>query len=402
MRFWLAMYLFFSTLPGFWQPPPAPAQVIFSDLSVTFRFGEQAAFQAKISPVGAAQEVFLFLQPEGEPTRSEKVTLAENGDLLFNYNLLQKPVRPFAPVEYWFRATIPGQDSVQSVHQFFNYEDNRFTWQSLTDGNYQVRWIQGDLPFGQAVLDASKAGLRSAASYLNYQLVKPLRIYVYPRDSDLQSAMQLGQKPWVAGHASPDLGVILVSIPAGPEQQLELERQIPHEIMHVLTYQSIGASYDRLPAWFLEGLASLAELNPNPDYQIALDRARETRTLAPFSSMCEYFPREASGAFLAYAESASFVRFLKQKFGSSGIQGLVTQYKNGLGCEEGVSANFGASLEQLEVRWQREVLGIDTAALIFSNLAPYLAAGLVLVVAPLGFALAFYIQKKPRSTEKPA
>ena len=395
MRVLLALFIFIANLAGLRLQQAADDPLEFKDMAVFYKYGDQATFQATLTSTVQNPEVYLFLQTEGEPTRTEKVTSNENGEIIFNYDLRQKPLRPFARIEYWFRAVLPGNVLVPSAHQAFQYEDNRFTWQQLDEGQFQVRWIQGDLAFGQAILNAAKAGVRSATSFLPNPLTSPLRIYVYSRASDLQSALQLSQKPWMAGHASPDLGVILVSIPPGPEQELELERQIPHEIMHVITYQAVGAGYDHLPAWYIEGLASLAELNPNPDYQIALDRARQTNTLMSFNSLCTAFPVEASGAFLAYAQSASFVRFLLQKYGSPGIQKLSTVYQSGVGCEEGASTAFGSSLEQLEVRWQQEVLGMDMGAFILANLAPYLAALALLVVIPLALGLLILIQKKP-------
>ena len=62
---------------------------------------------------------------------------------------------------------------------------------------------------------------------------------------------------------------------------------------------------------------------------------------------------------------------------------LMGQYQQGLGCAEGVSAAFGATLDQLEYRWKQESLGIDVGGLVLGNLAPYLIL-LLLLVLPVG------------------
>jgi hypothetical protein len=172
--------------------------------------------------------------------------------------------------------------------------------------------------------------------------------------------------------------IILISIAPGPGENLEMERQIPHEMMHLAQYEFIGNAFEKQPYWLVEGTASVAELYPNPEYRRALEKAVETRKLLPMANLCAAFPQDASGAFLAYAQSASFVRFLHEKFGASGLQDLFLRYQDGLGCEEAVSAAYGLTLSQLEYRWQQEVLAVNPEGLVARNLLPYFAlAGLL-------------------------
>ena len=161
-------------------------------------------------------------------------------------------------------------------------------------------------------------------------------IYAYASAKDMQEILQSIKKNWIGAHADPDLGVMVLSLPEGPEQRLEMERQIPHELMHILLYKMVGAGYVNLPAWLSEGLASVAELYPNPDYLVLLENAHNKGNLPSIISLCQSFPRDASGAFLAYAQSASFTRYLHQRFGSSGMERLVRQYADGLDCERGI------------------------------------------------------------------
>jgi hypothetical protein len=236
--------------------------------------------------------------------------------------------------------------------------------------------------------------VQQAQTLLKADPPAPVRLYAYTSASDLQTALQMTSQPWVSGHASPELGIILVSIPAGPEKTLELERQIPHEIMHLIQYQVMGSSYTQQPVWLVEGMASLAELYPNPEYSRVLDTTAKNQQLLPFSSLCTSFPREANGAFQAYAQSESFVRFIQRKYGLSGLRNLMAQYQNGMGCEEGVSAALGVSLNQLEYRWQQEALGVNVSGLVLSNLSPYLILGFLLLASG---ALVLI----PRHTAKP-
>ncbi len=388
MRLWLAFMLLITNLASFQPQNSATPAIEFSGLAAEYSFGEKITFHFIVSNLEQVKEIYLFLKPAGDATITKNISPALSfGTMQYVYDLSQQPLRPFTTVTYWFRAVTNDNVQVQSEQKTFTYEDNRFTWQTLEDGNFQVHWIDGDLVFGQAIMNAAQIGLRYAGTILPAKITDPLNIYVYDNSSDLQSALSLGQATWVAGHASPELGTLLVSVAPGPDQQVELERQIPHELMHILIYQRTGINYSDVPAWFNEGLASLAELTPNPDYESALTQAVQTETLMPFSSLCNAFPTEAYGAFLAYAESTSFVRFLWQKYGASSFQKMLDSYKNGLGCEEGVYSSLGISLEQLEVSWQQESLHMDAESMALQTLAPYIGAGLLLVLLPLIFGL---------------
>ncbi len=136
-----------------------------------------------------------------------------------------------------------------------------------------------------------------------------------------------------------------------------------------------------------EGAASLAEIYPNPDFQRSLSKASESGTLIPLNLLCNGFSHEASSAFLSYAESISFVRFLSERFGSSGLQTLIKKYQDGLGCSEGLQAAYGQSLDQLDVQWKEEVLGINAQVVAWKNLSPYLLLSLLLLLPPLGLSV---------------
>lgn len=360
----------------------ASANDIVQDVGVFYRFGEEVIIQAQFSNPAEIQEAYLFIKPIGENARFEKLEVGEDGNALLVYDAARFPLRPFAHTQYWFRIVTAAGEEIESQRYAFEYVDNRFEWTSLVNDQYQVNWYEGDRGFGQQVLNAAENGLQSAQTYLLLPPPEPVIIYVYASAADLRKTLQRGQESWVAGHTSPDLGVIVVSIPPGAEQNLELERQIPHELMHLLQYQLVGDDYQKIPPWLLEGMASLAETYPNPDYSRGLSKAVESQSLLPVSSLCRQMPREASQAFLAYAQSASFVKFLHQEYGSEGLKTLLLFYQTGLGCEEGVQAALGRSLTQLEGQWQSESLKVNPVEYALRQMAPYLLLLLVILIPP--------------------
>ncbi len=385
-----------SCLVGTAFQPLPKSSVSFNGNAYQYEFGKQILFQLTIQATSAIQTVDLFIRPASESTRVIAISPSISGKIKEVYDLTLHSLRPFSQVDYWYRVTlVDGNDISSSITSFF-YEDNRFDWKRLDENGFEAAWQEGDSNFGQAILNVSQTGWNNVLMYLPADLPQPLRVYVYSSATDLQSALQLTNTPWVAGHASPDLGVVLVSIPTGPDQRAELERQIPHELMHIVEYQKAGKSYTRLPVWLVEGLASISELYPNQDYERVMQSAISQDRLVSLVNLCSEFPRDLSGAFLAYAESASFVRFLSQNFGSSGLSSLITQYKDGYGCEEGVRSAFSETLGQLETRWKQEYLGLNMSAVVWKNLLPYLLLVLVILV-PVAVTLIPFRRRKERN-----
>jgi hypothetical protein len=298
-------------------------------------------------------------------------------------------------VAYWFRVVGPGGQETISPQNEFVYDDNRFEWQRLETARFQIHWYDRDVAFGQEILNTAEQGSKTAQTYLTQPVDAQIRIFVYASTEDFQQALRLSTSTWAVGHASPALTTIVVSIPPGPEELLELERQLPHELAHLAEYALVGDAYAQIPTWLLEGIASLAELYPNPDYQSVLESAAQNKTLIPLAQLCGAFPREASGAFLSYAQSASFVRFLHQKYGTSGLQQLLRAYADGVGCQEGPRRVWNLPLNELEYRWRQESLGMDMAGLIFKNLLPYLILLALLVLLPLIFVIPALLRPGP-------
>lgn len=361
----------------------AQSGIQISDLSHSYFFGEEIVFSARVASDSPIQEAYLFFLAEGDQvTRVIPVQPDADGFIEYRHLIAQGMVRPFARLDYWFQAADVNGQTATSEHKSFRYADNRYPWQTLEDGEIRLHWYAGDTLFGQAAFDAARAGLRKAENYLGTQPGEAIEVYVYASAADVQDALSLGGLTWVGGHASPDLGVALVSIEPGENQGLEMARQIPHEIAHILLYRMTGASYANLPTWLVEGIASQMEQATNQDYIQVLSLAGENNVLLPIASLCGPFPVDVSGAILAYAESESFVRYLHATYGTSGLQLLIRSYADGLDCDQGTRQALGLPLAQLDARWQQTVLGQDVVSVALQNLFPYLAILVLILFIP--------------------
>lgn len=366
--------------------PPARAQgaVEIREVQVNYLFGVQVTFSARVQTAAPVQEAWLLFQSAGDPNvHPVRLNLAPDGRVIYRHSATDGALRPFAPIRFWYRIVLADGQSYTSPPYTFQYVDNRVPWQTLEDEWVRVHWYAGELDFGQTAFDIAHVGMQRISEIVPYQKSPPLDIYIYASTADLQNALNPGGMGWVSGQAAPDLGVALVAIAPDPAYRSELERQIPHELAHLVLYQRAGAAYERLPLWLREGIASLVEIHPNPDYRLALTAAAQNNTLLEMRTLCDTFPADAARAYLAYAQADSFTRYLYSTYGAPSLFTLILAYADGLDCEQGPRRAFGMTLSQLDQRWRQAVLEMNAIQAAGQNLLPYLILLFLLLSIPL-------------------
>lgn len=374
----------------------AIAQVEPVRSDIEYKFDEWIRIQVTVPQDMGVRSVQAFIQTDDEINTWPSVMLQpEAGNVMFEYNPQEMGLRAFSNLFYWIETTLQNGEISSSPKIPFYYEDNRFEWKRRSHEPFEVFWHEGDSAFGLSLLDVAQQGLTQVQTLMPLPSPDRIRLYAYADAVDMRATFRSSGRSWVGAHTDPDLGVMVVSLPPGPEQRLEMERQIPHELMHILLYQKVGPAYVNLPAWLNEGLASIAELYPNPDYQILLESAYEKETLLPMSTLCIQFPLDAAGAYLAYAQAASFTRYLHEQYGSLLIDQLVRQYATGLDCERGIEVALGTSMSQLERDWRREILGEDPWLTALINLAPWLLLLGAILTVPFVLVIVTLRSKPP-------
>jgi hypothetical protein len=385
---------------AFWTRPPqasaqAQAQVNIRP-EVSYEFAEQIVFEAEVStrqPVEKA--VILFGIPGDAQTYSIDAEILSENQLRGVFDLHARSLRAFAEVEYRFHLTL-ADGSVYTSEKFrFTYEDNRFEWQTLEDGPFQVHWYSGDIVFAQSALDVAHAGLARIQGLIAAPTPELVVFYIYANPRDMEPALPVVTESVVAGHADTTLDVVVIAVMPGPEQQLQMEQRIPHELMHILFFQVTGRANPAVPAWFSEGLASMAELYPNPDYQISLNNAYGKDALLPMDSLCVAFPRDVSNAILAYAQSASFTRYLHQTYGVSGLNALMESYADRLECQRGFQAALDRPLGAVEREWRRAAFAENPQEKALAALVPWALLLLAALGAPLAGIAGGWRRVKP-------
>jgi hypothetical protein len=361
-----------------------PTMVKLENVVALVSFGENITFVATVKSPPAVQDASILILDESRGiTQVEPLTVQPDGRTEYQYSAVQNNLSPFGRVSWSYRFTLPDGSTADSEVFSTQYDDNRFEWQTLESGMIRMHWYGGNAQFGQALLDAAQAGLESVSRLIPAGLDRPVEFYVYESLGDLRGTLVPDSRDWIAGHADPSLGVVMVAIEPGPAQEDTMQQRIPHELMHILLYRALGEGTVHLPAWLSEGTAGLAEMIPNTAYDSALRTAVSRNDWIPLGSLCGSFPDETDRAFLAYAESRSFVSYIYDTYGSSGLFKLASVYANGVGCEDGPDLAFGVPFASLEQNWQASVAGGKTLSPGLQNIAPYLVLLCLMLLVPL-------------------
>lgn len=333
---------------------------------VDYTYGGQARFTLTIGQGLPPTTAKLILRTTTTPTTfihpAEITPLTGGGfTLTAQINLTENPIPAFATFQFWWQI-----DGLDTSQESFLYRDNRFTWSEITNQpNIRLYWPTSDPTFGQLAADLAQQAFTTLAHQYDLTPAQrtPIDVYIYPSTNDLQSALWLVGREWVGGHASPELGVILVALnpTTTPETaRLALGSLIPHELSHLLLYRVYGSESTRLPRWLDEGLATNAETRPTTLYAQLLDTALTTNTIIPFTDLCTSFPADTGTALLAYAQSASFTTWLTQTYGNAAIRNMLTASADGLACDAAARRTFGQPLAELQSNWHASLLAAQS------------------------------------------
>jgi hypothetical protein len=384
----LLLLLLLLLQTALWGVQPADAQgrkgIELENVVALVNFGDQITFVATVRSPRPIQDASIQILDESQGTTDvEHLDVQIDGRTEFQYDAHRNGLRPFGKVSWSYHFTLPDGSAMESEVYSTHYNDNRFDWQTLESGMLRIHWYEGGTDFGQALMTTAQLGLESVKRLIPADLDQPVDFYVYASLSDLRSTLDPGSQEWIAGHADPSLGVVMVAIEPGQAQENAMQQRIPHELMHVMLYRSLQNTYARIPTWLSEGTASLAEMIANTAYDSSLQSAISRDDWIQISSLCTSFPMDTDRAFLAYAESRSFTEYLYRTYGSSGLFNLAAAYANGASCDAGPETAFGVPLASLEQNWLASVAGQKASSLGLQNIAPYLVLLFSVLLVPM-------------------
>lgn len=322
--------------------------------SADYKFGQVMEFVLSGEPQETVDKVKLFISaPELDNilTADVQFKAGETINAQYAMDLTQVRLAPFTVVTYWWTLEMKPGNEIKIPEERIDYIDDNFVWETVKHGNVVVHWTGDDPSIGQSALSAANDALPLLTSNIPTSSDNLLRIYVYPRTDDLQAALRLTGRNWIGAHAHPELGVVLVTASNASTANQGLAIDISHELTHLLLYQATGSYYEAIPLWLEEGMATILEPENNDLFDEILQRALESGDTIPIQQLCRSFPSENEELLLAYAQSASMVRYIQGEFGNYAPSQLIRAIADGAKCENVTQEVLGLSMAELSEEW---------------------------------------------------
>jgi hypothetical protein len=255
-------------------------------------------------------------------------------------------------VELWWEWTLTddqGQTYTTS-RQNLKFADDRFPWQTITQGDVTLHWYAGE-EVGPILLESAVDGLLLLEEDLGIELHEDVEFYIYGGSADMRDAV-LYIQDWAGGVAFPEYNIILMGVP--PDIADDWGRStIRHELAHLVVGQ-YGRSCvgGHRPTWLEEGLAMYAEGEPASDVTADLDQAIQENSFAPLRSLSGSFPAHDDAAGSAYSQSYSTIEFLRDEYGQEKLQMLLLLLAEGASYDDALEQIYNVNVDGLEQQWR--------------------------------------------------
>jgi len=259
---------------------------------------------------------------------------------------------PGSSLEYWWKITDAGGGQLVTEPVCVRFDDTRYVWSSLAEGQVTLYCYQDDEDFMNELMEAAQGALARLSADTGAELEKPVQFYIYANALDLQGAM-IHPQEWTGGVAYTRHGIIAIGI--APPNISWGKRAIAHELAHLVIHQMTLNPYNDLPTWLDEGLAMYAEGEQGAEFAASLERAIDDDSLISVQSLCSPFSAYSDIATLGYAQSASLVRYLISSYGQPKMLELLNTFSQGSGYDAALEAVYGFDMDTLDSLWREHV-----------------------------------------------
>jgi len=255
-------------------------------------------------------------------------------------------------LDYWWTVEDARGDRVETAPARVNFDDTRYSWQSLTEGKVTMYWYQGDQSFAQELMATAQQALARLAEDTGAELEKPAKLYIYANSQDLQGAM-IHPQEWTGGVAFTRYGIMAIGI--APANLDWGKRAAAHELTHLVIHQMTLNPYNDLPTWLDEGLAMRTEGPLEPVFSGYLNRAIAENGLISVQSLSSPFSAYAEESVLAYAQSYSLVDFLITNYGQGKMLELLNTFRQGSSYDGALEKVYGFDMDGLDALWRNYI-----------------------------------------------
>ncbi|MGB2694208.1 MAG: peptidase MA family metallohydrolase [Dehalococcoidia bacterium] len=336
-----------------WAAPGARAQtgIDVRSSDATSNFPDGFTFSLEVAGANIDDVRLIYeIAPDGVRTTAEADCTGASA-MSCTYSLVASRTNviiPGAVATYFWRITTGGE-TTETDPQVVTYEDNRFEWHTISDGNLTLWWYSGSEYQANAVLAAGRESLDANAALLQTQVDIPVKIFWYASAEDMAPAILPSQAAGVVTAGEVVYSDTAMVSGSGAE---DIAR---HEIAHVVVRQAIGPIYS-VPDWLNEGLAVYSQSAPFSEQQASLDQAIQSGDVLSVRSLSSASSGAvASKVSLFYGQSYSLVDFLISTYGKEKFAKLFKAFSQGATTAEALEQAYGFDQDGLENEWRASV-----------------------------------------------
>lgn len=218
----------------------------------------------------------------------------------------------------------------------------------MRTAHFVVHYDPGDPFLAKLMADAAEDELGRVSRDLGWKPArgKPFPLYVYPTHIGFIRAGGLETRKFTVGTAT--AGSDVISVDASGAFALPQE-VLAHEITHAVISRILSDRVVDLPLWVNEGLAQYESDEMTSDDRAAIAEAAADGTLIPLPDLARTFPEQRTS--LAYAESASAVRYMVKHHGEHSPRVLLRELARAGSLDKAMLAATGKNTDQFTSDW---------------------------------------------------
>jgi hypothetical protein len=178
-----------------------------------------------------------------------------------------------------------------------------------------------------------------------------IHVVLAPTQKDFHD-LQPGRTPtWADGTAWPHHGWIFLRSPRLRGTSTEpLETVLDHEIVHILLGRAFGPQ--KVPRWLQEGLAQLLAGEYTAETTSTLARGTLGNNLLSLHELARGFPHDPVRAQLAYAQSADFMAWIRNRNGPEATHLLIQELAAGEDFRVAIRVATGDDVDAIDKAWR--------------------------------------------------
>lgn len=321
-----------------------------------YSFSERIVFRLAAESSSEINEITLIYRIGDAPVTNSaypEFSPAKQVEAEHAWRLQRGEIPPGSDIEYSWRIKDAAGNALETDLVTFTYMDDRFAWESLTEGKIILYWYDADQTFGRELLSSAVESLARLEENVGVELEKPVKIIAYQSKADMQEAL-------ISRGAIFEEQIITLGTVVAPDTMLlhgahsKVDQTIAHELTHVVVGLATENPYAEIPAWLNEGLAMYNEGELRSGNAQALEEGIRQNRLLSVRSLTALTGNPAE-INLFYGEVYSVVDFLLRTYGREKMSELLKIFKEGSLTDTALMKVYGFDQDELDAQWRESI-----------------------------------------------